>query len=394
MQLAERHIILDNRFEDVCSKSASLYNFVTYHYRQSLFGKQEYFSEYEMSSLCAEFNQEDYRSLPAQTSQQVIKQVFLSFKSWHRAKKEYSKNPHKFLGKPKLPKYKKGKKQNVVVFTNQTSKIKDGFIVFPKSTKIAPFPTKVDKGCFKQVRIVPQATCYVIEVVYEKEEISLGLSEENFLSLDLGINNYLTAISNVDSSFIINGRVIKSFNVWFNKRKAKYQSFVSNKSSNRIRKLVNYRNCWIEDKNHKISRFIVNYCIENNIGTIIIGKNPNWKNEVRMSKVTNQHFVNLPHSKLIDKIRYKASLVGIFVIEKEESYTSKCDSLALESVKRQESYLGKRKKRGMFQSSTGVLLNADVNGAINIARKVVGDSFVKMIADSGLVFNPRIITIV
>jgi len=392
MQLVERHVILDERFYDICHKSALLYNFVTFHYRQAIFQKQEYFSEFEMSTLCAEFNQEDYRALPAQTSQQVIKQVFKNFKSWQKAKKEYGKNPSNFTGKPKLPKYKKGKKQNVVVFTNQTCKLKNGFIHFPKSTNLKPFKTNVDS--FQQVRIVPNATCYIVEVVYNKEESDLGLNENNFISLDLGLNNYVSAVSNVEQSFIINGKIMKSFNHWFNKHKAKLMSFVGDKgNSNRLEKLNNKRNFWIEDKNHKISRFIINYCIEHNIGTIIIGKNKQWKNGINIGKKNNQKFVELPHAKLIDKITYKAKLVGIKVIEAEESYTSKCDALALEPIKKQVNYLGKRVKRGLFQSNVGKIINADINGAINIARQVIGNSFVNEIVNSGLVFRPKTINI-
>jgi putative transposase len=166
-------------------------------------------------------------------------------------------------------------------------------------------------------------------------------------------------------------------------------SFIGNKgTSNRIRKITLFRNCWIEDKLHKISRYIVDFCKSNNIGTIIIGLNKEWKNEINIGKRNNQHFVSIPHSKLIDKIVYKANLLGIEVITHEESYTSKIDHLAFEPLKKQESYLGKRKKRGLFQSSVGKLINADINGAIGIARKVVGDSFIGKIIDSGFVFNP------
>lgn len=176
---------------------------------------------------------------------------------------------------------------------------------------------------------------------------------------------------------------------WYNKKKAKLMSFVGNKgTSNRIRKITLFRNCWIEDKLHKISRYIVDFCKSNNIGTIIIGLNKEWKNEINIGKRNNQHFVSIPHSKLIDKIVYKANLLGIEVITHEESYTSKIDHLAFEPLKKQESYLGKRKKRGLFQSSVGKLINADINGAIGIARKVVGDSFIGKIIDSGFVFNP------
>lgn len=388
MQNAERHIILDNRFEEICRRSGLLYNFVTYHYRQAIFKNQEYFSEFEMSRLCTEFDQEDYRALPAQTSQQVIKQVFKNFKAWQASKKEYAKNPSKFLGEPRLPKFKTGKKQNLVVFTNQQCRIKDGYIHFPKSTSLEPIKTKVDS--FQQVRIVPMATCYAVEVVYEREEVDLELDKENFLSIDLGLNNYCATVNNVGlAPFIINGKVIKSFNHWFNKRKAKLMSFVGPKGKSRkLDKLNNYRNNWIGDKNHKISRHIVDYCVANNIGKIVVGKNDGWKQNLNLGSKTNQKFTQVPHAKLIEKLQYKAKLVGIELICTEESYTSKVDHLAYEKMCKQENYLGKRKRRGLFQSSVGKLLNADINGAIGIARKVFGDSSVTEIVNSGLVFSP------
>lgn len=393
MQQVERHIILDNRFEGICRQSGLLYNFVTYHYRQAIFGKQEYFSEFEMSTLCAQFNQEDYRALPAQTAQQVIKLVFKNFKSWIAAKKEYEKNPSKFLGKPKLPKFKTGKKQNIVIFTNQQCKLKDGFIHFPKSVNLDPQKTNVDS--FQQVRIVPLATCYAVEIVYEKEEKDLGLSKDNVLSIDLGLNNFATCVNNVGlAPFIVNGKIIKSFNHWYNKRKAKLMSYVGNKgSSHKLEQLNNYRNNWIGDKNHKISRYIIDYCIANNIGKIIVGKNDKWKQNLNLGSKTNQKFTEIPHAKLIQKLEYKAKLVGIEFETTEESYTSKIDHLAGEEMKKQVSYLGKRKKRGLFQSSVGKLLNADVNGSIGIGRKVIGDSFVKMIVNSEQVFCPYRINI-
>lgn len=395
MQQVERHIRYeDAKLTDLCFKSARLYNFVTYHYRQSIFGKQAYFSEFEMSKLCTEFNQEDYRALPAQTAQQVIKQVFTNFKSFFEAKKTYDKSKAGFSGKPKLPKYKDKSGLNIAVFTNQQVKVKGGYIHFPKMTGIAPLKTKVDN--LAQVRIIPQATCFVIEVVYEKKETDSGLEKDNVLSIDLGLNNLIATSNNVGlAPFIINGKILKSFNHWYNKSKAKLMAYVGgNGASKRLCNLNNYRNNYIHDKMHKASRFIIDYCIENNIGTIVIGRNKGWKNSINLGKKTNQKFVELPHLKLIEQIAYKGKLVGIKVVETEEAYTSKCDHLALENMSKQEAYLGKRKKRGLFQSSVGKLLNADTNGSIGIARKVFGNSIVSSITNSGFVYNPYSINII
>ena len=390
MRLVERHIVKDNRFEDICLKSGLLYNYVLYNVRQGIFSGN-YLKEYEFSTKLGKENQFDFRNLPASVSQQVVGQVFSSIKSWIRLKKDFENNPSKYNGnRPNLPKYKKGKKQNMVVFTRAACKIKDdGHVYFAKNI-IDPIKTNVKQEELKQVRIIPQATCYVVEVIYERKETDLNLNKSNFLSIDLGLNNLCSCISNVDANpFIINGRVIKSVNQWYNKEKARLMSFVGDRGiSNKIKRITLFRNCWIEDKLHKISRYIVNFCISNNIGKIIIGLNKEWKQEINIGKRNNQHFVSIPHSKLIDKITYKAKLCGIEVVIHEESYTSKVDHLAFESLNKHDIYLGKRIKRGLFQSSIGKLLNADINGAIGIARKVIGDSCINMIIGSGLAFNP------
>lgn len=388
MYQVERHVIKDNRYEEICHKSGLLYNYCLYAFRQGVF-TGNYIKEYELSTKLGKENQYDFRNLPCHVSRNVIKQVSENIKSWIRAKKEYEKHPDKFQRRPKLPDYKNGKKLNIVVFDELSCRIKeDGCVHFVKNI-IKLIRTKVKPDELIQIRIIPEATCFIVEIVYERKETDLGLDKDNFLSIDLGLNNLCACVSNVVESFIINGKIAKSVNQWYNKKKAKLMSFVGNKgTSNKIKRITLLRNCWIEDKLHKISRYIVNFCRSNNIGTIIIGLNKGWKNKINIGKRNNQHFVSIPHSKLINKIVYKAKLLGINVIIHEESYTSKIDHLAFEPLKKQESYLGKRKKRGLFQSSIGKLINSDINGAIGIARKVIGDSFIGKIIDSGFVFNP------
>ena len=388
MKLVEKHIVKDNRFEDICLKSGLLYNYVLYNVRQGIFN-EEYLKEYEFSTKLCKENQFDFRNLPTAISQQVVTQVFSNTKGWIKAKKEFEKNPSKFRSKPKLPNYKKGKKQNMVVFATNACRVKDGYIYFVKNI-IHPIKTKIGDSKLCQVRIIPQATCYVVEVIYEKKEQDLNLNKDNVLSIDLGLNNLCSCVNNVDKQpFIVNGRIMKSFNQWYNKRKAKLMSFAGDKgTSKRLRQLNNYRNFWIEDHIHKVSRFVINYCVDNNIGSLVVGLNKGWKQEINLGKKTNQKFVEIPFSRLIDKISYKCKLVGISFYLSEESYTSKVDHLAFEGLEKHDVYLGRRKKRGLFQSSIGKLINADINGAIGIGRKVFGDSYVSRIIDSGLAFNP------
>lgn len=393
MQLVERHILMNRPdLEHACTKSKLLYNQVLYYLRHMYFGKIEWCHEFQMSTLMAAHNDESFRMLPNNVSQQTIKFAYKAMKSFHKASAQYKKYPEKFNGQPKLPKYKK--ELAPVYFTYVTCRLKnDGHIHFNNNI-INPIKTTITNAkSIKQVRIIPQATCFVVEVVYEKETTDALLNKQNFLSIDLGINNLATCMSNVGQPFITNGKCIKSFNRWFNKTMSVFQGFIGDRGkSKRINQLLHYRNCWIEDKMHKVSRFIINYCKDHDIGTIIIGKNDGWKESINIGRVNNQKFLNIPHAKLIEKIKYKAELLHIQVFVVEESYTSKIDHLAYEPMRHHEKYLGRRVRRGLFQSTTGKIINADVNGCIGIARKVFGDSVINLIINSGLAYRDCLLT--
>ena len=391
VQRVERHKYSWNKeMDDLCFKSKNLYNYCNYLVRQEFINNKKVLDEYKLTGQLAKENQVDFRALPSKTSQQIVKLLFKNWKSFFRSIKDYSKHPNKYLGKPRLPQYKdKVKGRNVVIFTGQQFGIKDGYIYFCKKSGLVPLKTKVDNVC--QVRIVPQSNCFVVEVVYEKEVKKVkGLKKGMYTSIDLGINNMATLVTNKGDSVLVNGRVLKSMNQYYNKEKSRLQSFIGDRgSSNRIEALTYKRNNKIEDYMHKASRYIVDYCIKNRIQNIVIGKNDGWKQEVNMRKSTNQNFVSIPYNKLIQMIQYKAEEIGINVILQEEAYTSKCDALALEPIKHHEKYLGKRVKRGLFRSSIGKYINADVNGALNILRKVIGDKFIsKLKTNRGLADNP------
>lgn len=390
MQRVERHIIIGNKFLDrLCFLSKNLYNYANYMIRQEFTKSGKLLSEYGLTALLAKEKQMDYTSLPAKTSQQVVALLFKNWKSFFKL----CKCKDKLNGKPKPPKYKhKTKGRNIVVFTYQQCKLKDGYIHFPKKVNIQPLRTKVTN--LRQVRIIPQCSCHIIEVVYEKESIeTTGLEPNSYLSIDLGLNNLATSYDSLyHKSFIINGRILKSINQYFNKRKAKLMSFIGGKgTSRRIGKLTLKRNCKVNDYMHKTSRFIVNYCIDNHIDTIVIGNNKDWKQQINMGKRNNQNFVSIPFEKLISQIQYKSEEVGIKVVITEESYTSKIDHYAGEEMCQHETYLGKRIQRGLFRSSTGKILNADLNGAIGILRKVVGESISQVVNRGGVETPTRLL---
>lgn len=376
-----------------CHLSKNLYNTANYEMRQSFIAGQKK-SNYQISTEFAKNNQSDYRALPAQCSQQIINLLEKNWKSFFKSVKDWKKNPNKYKGRPKLPRYKKKDGCFPILFAKQSFGKKFDYLKFPRVMKFK-IKTRISLEQIKQIRIVPEATCFKCEIVYEKEIVkNENLKIENKISIDLGVNNLATMYSNVDEkSFIVNGRPLKSINQFYNKKLAKLHSFAENKSSKRIKNFTKRRNNKVKDYVHKASRWIINYCKDHNIGHLIIGKNDGWKQKSKMSKKVNQHFIGIPFEMLINQLIYKAEDVGIIVELTEESYTSKIDHLAGEEMKHHDNYLGKRVYRGLFQSSTGKVINADVNGAIGIMRKVVGDSLVTKIADSVGAFTPVMITL-
>jgi len=253
------------------------------------------------------------------------------------------------------------------------------------------------KTNIQQCRIVPKLDSYVIEIVYNVGDVKEKEDNKKYCGVDIGLNNLATLSSN-DREYkakIINGRPLKSINQYYNKKLAYYKSILEKrngkKSSNRTSRLTNKRNNKVNDYLHKASRYIVNDLVNSGINTIVIGNNKEWKQEINIGSKNNQNFVSIPHSTFIQKIEYKARLEGIRVIITEESYTSKCSFLDLEEMVKKEVYLGKRVKRGLFVSSKGVKINADLNGSYNIIRKVSSEAFADGI--EGLAVNPFVYTI-
>ena len=381
MKIVERHIIkkIDKRWkslDNICFLSKNLYNSALYYIRKH---KEETGKFIRYNDLEREFklnNQPDYRIMPINSSQQALMMVDKSLTVYFKLLSKWKKDNKSLNGCPKFPKYKdKIKGRFAVIFTIDQAKLKDGYVHFPKKSFIEPIKTNVES--LKQVRIIPQSSCYVIEIIYEKQEKEKMIND-NYLSIDLGLNNLMTCFDTKNNkAIIINGKPVKSINQYYNKRQSKIKSKLiknHNKySSNRLNNLTLKRNNKIQDYLHKSSRFIVNYCVKNDISNLVIGYNKEWKQEINIGKRNNQNFVQIPHQKLIYMLEYKCKLEGINFIQNEESYTSKCSALDLESLNKHDNYLGKRVKRGLFITSKGIKVNADLNGALNILRKVAPD---------------------
>ena len=296
MKLVERHIITkkDKRWkslDDICFLSKNLYNSALYYIRKN---KEETGKFIRYNDLEREFkntNQKDYRSLPNGTSQQNLMLVDKNLTSYFKLLSKYKKNKKSLNGCPKFPHYKdKINGRNITIFTYVQVKInKTGYLIFPKKSNIQPIKTNIES--LKQVRIIPQSSCYVIEVVYEKQEKE-KIINDNYLSIDLGLNNLMTCFDTKNnSSFIINGRPLKSINQYYNKKKSEIQNqLIKNHNkytSNRLNNLTLKRNNKINDYLHKSSRFIVNYCRDNDISNIVVGYNKEWKQEINIDNLVN-----------------------------------------------------------------------------------------------------------
>ena len=395
VQRVERHIIRKGRYnyqelQTVCHLSKNLYNYVNYILRQSFFETRSIPGEYEISTQLAKENQPDFRALPAQVAQQTIKLVFKAWKSFFSALKSYKKDKSKFKRNPKPPKYKDKNGYFVTVITSQSTKIKDNKIHFVKDV-IQPVTTKT--STIRQVRLIPSTACFIVEVVYEKDVQVTERVAGSVAAIDLGLNNFVTFLDNQGNKpFIINGKGVKSYNQNFNKKKAKLQSKLPKNvySSRQLLQLNFKRNMFMQNFLHQASAIVIKELISRKIETLIIGYNEDWKQNINLGKRINQQFVQIPYKTFVDKLMYKCEDFGIKVILTEEAYTSKIDHLAGEEMQKHKKYKGKRIRRGLFLSSTGIVINADVNGALGIMRKVFGES-ARQIVDSGVAFTPVII---
>ncbi len=279
--------------DEICFAAKNLYNFANYTVRQEFIKSGRWIRYRELDKMLKDH--ESYKNLPAQTSQQVLRLLDKNWKSFFKAMKEWGKDKSKFLGRPKLPKYKKKDGRAISIFTNQQCKIKNGYLTFPK-TELKLKTRITDK--LKEVRIIPKGSIYVVEIVYEKEIAKVKRPPKRIAGIDLGLNNFVTLVNNIGiKPIVINGKVIKSINQYYNKKKAQLMSYVGNRgSSKRIEKLTLKRNNKIKDFMHKASRFIVNWCKQHEIDTLVVGYNPNWKQEIELGKVNNQNFVFIKNS--------------------------------------------------------------------------------------------------
>ena len=401
MILVEQHIITKNnlywkQLDNLCFLSKNLYNSALYKVKKERLESGRFLRYSDLERQFRDENNVDYFNLLTTCSQQILRLFDNNIKSYFALLKKYKGDKKSLNGCPQFPKYKdKIKGRNVLIFCGQNQiRFKDGYIYFPNKLNLKPLKTRlISENKINEVRIIPKSSHYIIEIVYEKQEQIIELNN-NKAAIDLGLNNLIALTTNISTNpLLINGKPLKSINQYYNKKKGQLQSELkknhNKNTSKKIQKLTLKRDNKIKDYLHKTSRFVVDYLKENNITSLIVGYNKEWKQNINIGKVNNQNFVSIPYDRLLSMIEYKCGLEGFNYKEREESYTSKCSSLDLEPVNKQDVYLGKRIKRGLFRTKEGLFINADVNGSLNIGRKEFGDSYLlDNRTNTGLVFNP------
>ena len=403
MILCERHVIKKNHiFYDECDHltflAKNLYNATLYFQRDSFFRK-EFKNFYDVNRVFVHGNQKDYRALPTKVSNQVLMLVDRAFKSYfalYRKKMngDYSQNV-------RIPGYlNKTSGRYVVPYTKEALSLKNkGFVKLSKTNIV--IKTRLSRDEIKSARIVPKGNHFVIEILYKAVVKPLKSDEPKRVAfVDPGLNNLMTVTSNCFNPLIFNGKPLKSINQLSNKNIAALRSKLSERglrTSSLLQSVYARRTNRLTDLLHKITTKLVNHLDSYNIDTVVFGHNIGQKQDINLGKVTNQNFVQIPFMQLMQLLKYKCELRGIRFIETEESYTSKCSFLDEEEIRKHSSYQGKRLKRGLFETSSGILINADVNGSLNIGRKYLTkvNMYTQQLHEDLVKFmiNPTVVTI-
>ncbi len=334
----------------------------------------------------------------AQSAQQILRLLDKNWKSFFTSIKDWKNHKEKYLGQPKLPKYKDKNGRSILILTNQEVKLCNGYLKFPKvfnGFSIKPrFVTLPNFLSFQQVRFIPKINHIVVELIYSVEIPDIKINTNNYISIDIGVDNLATVTNNFgEQPFIINGKGLKSKNKYYNKLVAKYRSMSTTmnnqKTTHRIQRIIEKRNYVVDNYIHTASRMIVNYAKDHDVSVIVIGNNKEWKQNSKLSKKVNQTFVQIPFARLIEMITYKAQELGISVKVIEESYTSGTSFLDNELPIKENYNKSRRIHRGLFKSDSGVFINSDVNGSFQIMKKVFPNAYANGI--EGVALHPIVV---
>ena len=316
---------------------------------------------------------ENYKLTFSQPANCTLRLLDKNWKSYFKAIKDWKQHPEKYLGMPKLPKYlKKDGRYLWMIPNNQCHYDYEKGAVHLSNRLVNDYEWKCRcLGRLIQVRFIPRGSCYVMEIVYEIEVPDINRESKNIAAIDLGVDNLITMTNNIGlKPIIINGKGIKSINQYYNKRLAKEKSSLKIRNgkdwSRKLNTITFKRFQRIKNYMHNTSCYIVNWCIENNIDTLIVGKNDEWKQE----KKRMQNFIFIPYEMLLRQLKYKCENARIEYIETNESYTSGTSFLDDEEPVKQNYDKSRRIQRGLFRSNSGLLVNSDINGSFQIMKKV------------------------
>lgn len=370
-----------NVLKEQCRISKNLKNQVLYEIRQKFFNNKSYLNYTEAYKILK--TSDNYKLLQASMAQQIMRKVDAEFKSFFGSLKS-----NKVTHKVNIPHYlpKDGYNQLII----QKINIHNGKFKMPYSREYAKthekfyikIPSILSDKTIKEIKIIPKynARFFEIAYTYEVEDVSkINLDKTKALAIDLGVNNLCTCVTSDGDSFILDGKKLKSYNQWYNKENARLQSIKDKQKlgkslTKRQVSLLRKRENRVMDYLGKTAKKIISYCLEHDIGILVLGKNKGFQQKSDLGRINNQMFVQMPFYKLQQKLEYQCKIYGIDIIEQEESYTSKAsfwdkDDIPVYGDSKQYSFSGKRIKRGLYQTSSGMLFNADVNGALNILRK-------------------------
>ncbi|MEG4530044.1 transposase [Microcoleus sp. D2_18a_D3] len=371
--------------EFLCSESSKLTNCGIYYARQMYFKTGKIPSRAQLHKVLGTENHNlHYKAFYSDTAQQILTTVAESFKSYIGLLKGIGKGT--VTQRPRLPNYRQGGLA-LVTYTGRSVRLKDGLLRFPLGSKVKtwfgldafylPMPTNLDYKAIREYRILPRNGSFYLELIYKSNDVQVEVNQSNVLMIDHGMNNWLTCISNVGTSLIIDGRHLKSINQGYNKRVAFLMEGKTNGYwSKRLERLTENRNRTMRDAINTSARKVINHCLLNKIGTVVFGWNAGMKNGIDLGNKTNQNFVQIPTGRLKSRIAQLCEQYGIRFVETEESYTSKASFIALDLLpkfcEKPEGWqpCGQRVKRGLYRTLEGLLINADCNGAANIGRKV------------------------
>ena len=384
-----------------CHLSKNLYNHGNYLIRQKFIEEGNWLRYTEVNRLLrADTEYPDYREMPTvQSAQQTLRLLDRNWTSFFAAIKDWKSRPEKYKGRPRLPKYKSKDGYFPLVLTNQDCRLMDGFICFPRAfqgfTVKAIFASRPN-AVFKQARFIPHGDEIKLELVYDLPEVAEKAGNGKYAAIDIGIDNLAAlAWSTGEHPVLLKGTPLKSVNQYYNKQMAKRRSICElmngRHSSKRIARLTAKRNRKVEDYLHKASRKVIDLCAEQDVSVLVIGKNTGWKQEVNLGLKVNQSFVQLPFARFIQMLQYKAESIGMKVVLTEESYTSGTSFLDGEVPTKDHYDKSRRVHRGLFQANAGRKINADINGAYQIMRKV----FPNVNADGieGVALRPTVVAL-